>query len=95
MKTKTPPPTIADLWWVFIGLDKVNRSYMSHPEYATARIERHAQLRQQLLERCKNEPSYMDAHFAGKMIEYHKELSAYHAFWAWELEQRENEAANG
>lgn len=105
MKTETPP-TIAELWKEFIGLDKVNSHYMSHPQFATARIDRHASLRQQLVERCKNDHglSIEDRgdvlrivrdrlHFVTVCGSYHarNEGSAW-LFMGWDLQQREKEA---
>lgn len=51
-------------------------------------------LRQQLVEWC-SVPCYNFSASPLEEIEYHKEMSAIHGFWAWELEQREKEVQNG
>lgn len=97
MSTENPIPTIAELWDRFqklgnyIETEKFLQSWgtkgsdgLSHDgrNHSSDEIELQS-LRQQLLEKCQNEPSYLDAHFAGTMAEYHKEMSAIHAFKAY------------
>ena len=104
MKTETPPqPTIAELWGELQkaiphgSFYAINAPKFDDPQFQQSALDvadRFRSLRQQLLERCKSEPSYLDAVFVNGIISYHKEMSAYHAFWAWELEQREREAKN-
>jgi len=107
MKTETPP-TIAELWSRF---DSIKNRFGSSKDYAKLiDLRRYANpaqgridwvkeivlLRQQLVERC-SVPCYNFNASPLEEIEYHKEMSAIHGFWAWELEQRqrEKEAGNG
>lgn len=48
-------------------------------------------LRAQLIERCKRPPRVAMVGSVQLFIDSHKEHSAYHAFKAWELEQRQKE----
>jgi len=90
MNTETPtPPTIAELWREFQRLSEAyNPDFGEDQQLA---INYHA-LRSQLLERCKRPPRTAMVGSPEFFINSHKEHSAYHAFCAWELEQREKDA---
>lgn len=96
MKTETPP-TIAELWGF---LDQFSRQYQlglsakdeNFPRCLVAQYGPLIQpLRQQLLERCARPPRVPMNEDIQFFIKSHQEHSSYHAFWAWELEQRQRE----
>lgn len=97
---KTLQPTIAELWR---RLDECARMHFLFPEWAIQDADYYESLgkeiealRAQLIRICDNHhfnyiPPEMDAP-ADEWISYHRDMAVFHAFWAWETEQRQKEA---
>ena len=77
--------------WGTKGSDGLSHDGRNH----TADEKEIKAIRTQLIERCN--PLFEDKIMPDRpskalWAEFHREMSAYHAFWAWELEQRQKEA---
>lgn len=102
MKTETPP-TIAELWGELstrhlreserLQWDHMRENGQITEDQYKGHLDYVQSLRQQLLERC-SVPCYNFSASPLEEIEYHKEMSSIHGFWAWELEQQKREAQN-